>query len=207
MGIFDFNLIKNFLTNDYKCAVETGTFLGEGVNELVKYFDNVYTIEINEDLYSKAVIKFKNNNKVKCINGDSSISLIELMDELNTKGKILFWLDAHWSGDSSVDWNNSIWKGYNINTSYRGSHIDSYSQVPLEEEILNIFYNFDNECIIYIDDFDKIDPQTGFGLKDKCFKGEDWTHINFKKILSNIQSRIIDTYYTPYQAVIKLSAK
>jgi len=207
MGIFDFNLIKKLLTDDYKNVVETGTFQGDGVDELVKYFENIYTIEISDDLYNKAVSKFKNNKKIKCIKGDSAIVLIEIMDELNTKGKMVFWLDAHWSGDNSVDWNNSLWKGYNIDTSHRGDNKDSYSQVPLEEEIMNIYYNFNNECIIYIDDFDKINPQTGIGLKDKCFKGEDLTHIDFNKILNSIKPRILDFFYTYNQAVIKLSSK
>jgi len=64
MGIFDFNLIKKLLTDEYKNIVETGTFLGDGVDELVKYFENIYTIEISDDLYNKAVSKFKNNKKI-----------------------------------------------------------------------------------------------------------------------------------------------
>lgn len=223
MGKFKFSRVQSLLDNTYKIAVETGTFKGEGTRILNYYFDKVYTIEIDEELYKKVLKKrfLKFNNKVKCILGNSAEVLLKIKDELNNdNGNILFWLDAHWSGDNKVDWENSSWKGYIegnkvVKTGYINYDNDnnnntppnSYQQVPLEEEIMNIYENINKECVLYIDDFNKIDPITLKGLKNKSFKNEDWSHLDFNIILEKIKDRIIYKNITNKQCIIKLRQK
>ena len=80
-------------------------------------------------------------------------------------------------------------------------------QVPLEEEIGFIFESFTNECLIYIDDYDQIDPATNKGLGDQKFKGQDWSHLDFGRILDRIASRTVHTQNLGgKQLLIKLSA-
>lgn len=196
MGGFNYNNIKNLINNNYKIAIESGTFIGNGTIKLSKYFEKVYTIEIDENLFNKAIKKFANNKNIICLHGDSKQVFSKLFNDINIKNKnILFWLDAHWSGDNSVNWEKSKWKGYHINTGYVGKRINgivpAYNQVPLEEEIYQIYNNIRNECILYIDDFDKIDLKTLKGLKNKSFQGEDYSHLDFNKIFNYIDDRII----------------
>ena len=124
--------------------------------------------------------------------------------------------DAHWAGDASVDWSSSKWKGYGCNTGFSGKSSksdgehtppSSQQQVPLEEEIGCIFDSFTNECLIYIDDFDQIDPATNKGLGNQKFKGQDWSHLDFGRILNHIASRMVHTQNLGgKQLLIKLSA-
>lgn len=211
MGKFSYNKIKNLINDSYKIAIESGTFLGQGTTTLIKYFNKVYTIEIEDTLFNNAKESFKYNKNIICLHGDSKKVISELSLDTDIKNeKILFWLDAHWSGDNSVDWNNSKWGGYNINTGYIGEKINGLipgiNQVPLEEEIYQIYNNFRNECVIYIDDFDKIDPKTLKGLKNKCFKGEDYSHLDFNKIFNYIDDRIIFKEINNSQCILKFKS-
>lgn len=208
MGGFSYNIIEKLIDNTYNTAIETGTFKGDGTQILSKIFKKVYTIEINDVLYNTAVNKFSNTKNIKCLKGDSKRVLLELSSQPELKNEnILFWLDAHWSGDSSVNWDISSWKGYDTDTGYVGKKINGIvpgiNQVPLEQEIYQIYKNFKGECIIYIDDFDKIDPITLKGLKNKCFDGEDYSHLDFNKIFNNVNDRILYVKHLGNQCVLK----
>lgn len=76
--------------------VETGTYMGDTLYALYNEFDNLYSIELSELFYAKAVKRFKNYPKIKLINGDSGRLLFELVPTL--KERSLFWLDGHYSG-------------------------------------------------------------------------------------------------------------
>ena len=54
---------------------------------------------------------------------------------------------------------------------------------------MHIYNNFNNECLICIDDWDKID-ENGMGKKDDQFMGEDWSNINFNVIKEKIKDRL-----------------
>ena len=150
------------------------------------------------------------NKNITCLHGDSQKKILELSEELNKdNSSILFWLDAHWSGDNSVNWGKSKWKGYKFDTGYIGKVNENKiptgeQQIPLEGEILNIYNNIKNECILYIDDFDKICPKTLKGLKNKCFIGEDWSHLDFNKLFKEINDRIIFKEIKNDQCILKL---
>ena len=76
--------------------VETGTYKGEMILSQLKNFKWLYSIELSERLANRATRKFRGNNKVKIITGDSSEKLKEVV--LGVKGPMLFWLDGHYSG-------------------------------------------------------------------------------------------------------------
>ena len=180
-------------------AVETGTFIGKTTFEFAQVFKEVHTIELDQGLFDQAAqFLYTNNSNVICYYGDSAKVLkTKLINRLNEKNeKVFFYLDAHWSGDDSVDWKNSEWQGASSwargrNTAHRGTgdNPTSQEQNPLEEEIMHIYNLFKGECAVAIDDWDKIGGD-GLGLKNKSFAGEDWSHINYNKILNNIRDRL-----------------
>jgi len=207
-GPFSYDTIIPIINNNYKIAIESGTFKGEGTMILSTHFDTVYTIEIDQALFHKAVDKFKNDKNINCLLGDSKEVISTLSQDPTIKNEnIVFWLDAHWSGDSSVDWKHSQWKGPDVNTGYVGQKengvVPGINQVPLEQEIYQIYTHFTNECVIYIDDFDKVDPITLKGYKNKCFVGEDYSHLDFNRIFNHIQDRITYKLITADQCVLK----
>tara|TARA_B100000902_G_C27320681_1_gene924226 strand:+ start:2325 stop:4520 length:2196 start_codon:yes stop_codon:yes gene_type:complete len=209
-----------YIGNDYTTAVETGTYLGATTEYLSRHFNRVHTIELDEGLYNAASNEvFKNNKNITCHLGDSASVLKNgLIEELNNSKldkKVFFFLDAHWSGDDNVDWENSKWKGaYSYvrgkNTAHRGNTNTptAVEQVPLEEEIMHIYNNFNNECLICIDDWDKID-ENGMGKKDDQFIGEDWSNINFNVIKEKIKDRLAGDPFmiNSDKMVLKLKAK
>ena len=211
--------ILPYIGEDYTTAVETGTYLGATTKYLATQFNKVHTIELDEGLFNEVEKSFKNNKNIKCHLGDSSTILREkIIDELNNSEydkKVFFFLDAHWSGDDNVDWENSKWKGaYSYargkNTAHRGNTLlpTAVEQVPLEEEIMNIYNNFQNECLICVDDWDKI-GKDGIGKKNAEFVGEDWSNINFNIIKDKIKDRLIGDPFMidNYKLIIKLKAQ
>ena len=89
--------LKNFKENIAHTLIETGSYLGEGISlALQAGFKQVISIEIAEKYFQICTRRFKNNNKVVLLYGDSSIKLSEAIDL--AKGDITFWLDGHWSG-------------------------------------------------------------------------------------------------------------
>ena len=202
MGYFEYKKIKQHIDETYQIVVETGTCLGYSTEQLKNHFNTVHTVEINKKLYQGAVEKFKNDSNVICHLGDSKEILKKLIPSLN--GKVIFFLDAHWSGDNSVDWASSNWKGYGVETSYDGEKPTRENQVPLLREIEIIVNNFKGECVIYVDDADKFDKD-GKGMKNKGFSGEDWSHLSLTAIRKVIVERQILFRLDDNQLVIKLS--
>ena len=79
-----------------KTFVETGTFLGDMVEEQKAHFDYLYSVELNEALWKKATQRFKSDEHIKLLCGDSGDVLHELVPQLDAP--TLFWLDGHYSG-------------------------------------------------------------------------------------------------------------
>ena len=80
--------------------VETGTYLGEMVWAQLNHFKEIYSIELNESLYQKAVKRFQIYPQVKLIQGDSGKELVHLVPKI--KKRSIFFLDGQYSqGETS----------------------------------------------------------------------------------------------------------
>jgi len=79
-----------------KLFVETGTYYGETVEAVRDYFDEIWSVEISNNLYSLAAQKFNHHPHIHIIEGDSSIILPDILKKINDP--CLFWLDGHFSG-------------------------------------------------------------------------------------------------------------
>jgi hypothetical protein len=124
--------------------VETGTHIGKTVLAAHNAgFKRIYTIELADHFYADAVKKFAGYPGIKCIHGDSSKKLKEVLAELDERA--VFWLDGHWSmGDTA-----------------RGD-----KDVPLCEELESIANHHIKNHILLIDDIrlfgDKSEAVTGW---------------------------------------------
>jgi hypothetical protein len=75
--------------------VETGTFLGGTVQAMLPHFRKIYSIELSEALYNRAVKRFSGSDKVVLLQGDSAARLPSVLRSLTEPA--LFWLDGHYS--------------------------------------------------------------------------------------------------------------
>lgn len=100
------NFIKrNFLRkisqeNWVDIFVETGTFYGWTTQYMSYFVKKIFTIEIYEPLFIKAKEKFKDYKSIEVFYGDSS----EILENLVLNGKVLFFLDWHYSGSWTGKW-------------------------------------------------------------------------------------------------------
>ena len=73
--------------------VETGTCGGATIAHLLPHFDELYSIELDQEMFDRGFDRFSDNPKVHLIEGDSAIKLPKLLPLI--KGPALYWLDAH----------------------------------------------------------------------------------------------------------------
>jgi hypothetical protein len=90
------NILRLAASQKLDILVETGTFHGDTVAATKKYFKCVYSIEVDELLHRNAIQRFACDTNVRLIHGDSAVVLPQLLPKIS--GKILFWLDGHYSG-------------------------------------------------------------------------------------------------------------
>ena len=84
-----------------KVFVETGTYEGASVNEMLPFFGEVHTIELSVPLYAGAVEKFEENPAVSVYHGRSENVLADIVPKLRRRA-VLYWLDAHWCDEASA---------------------------------------------------------------------------------------------------------
>lgn len=80
--------------------VETGTFMGDMIDAVLHKFLTIYSIELDEKLFTRSVNIFKMEPHVKILCGDSTIVLRKVLDQLGKTS--IFWLDAHYSGGKTA---------------------------------------------------------------------------------------------------------
>ena len=173
--------------------IETGTFMGDVAFHEKDFFKEVHTIEIKEDIYMKTKKRLSPWPNIHCHLGDSVEVLGKILKSI--KRRSIFFLDAHWSGDHTVDWSKSDWQGYPIDTGFRGAKekdgsVRSENQVPLNEEIRLISQEHPYASVIIIDDWRSI------GTKNQVFQGEDWTSVTIDRILSIIKKERVRAIFT-----------
>ena len=79
----------------YNILVETGTFRGDMVEAQKKNFKKIISMEIGNDLFKKARKRFKGDENVFIVHGDSGKMLPEILNDINEPA--IFWLDGHYS--------------------------------------------------------------------------------------------------------------
>lgn len=84
-----------------KTFVETGTNTGQTLDFVNPYFREFYSIELHEGLFENALGKFKNQNNVHLVFGDSALVLGAVLEKISES--CLIWLDAHKTGGPSAD--------------------------------------------------------------------------------------------------------
>jgi hypothetical protein len=172
-------------------AIETGTCRGNGAKGLAKSFSRVITIELSSALHRSARERLRGLKNVECLEGNSIEVFTALLPTLAPEDTVFFFLDAHWSGDQSVDWSRSAWKGYGTDTAHLGAEPrpSGPEQCPLLEELYEIMRLCRSKAHILIDDAKNL-PAEGPGLRDGTFVGEDWSHLSREKIRSVLDPRL-----------------
>ena len=127
-AIFSFGLAY-----DSNVLVETGSFTGATPHALKDCFSYIYTLEASRILFETAKKRLAHLDHVSCLNGHSLSAQHSSLSKLSSSepAKVLFWLDAHYSGG--------------ITSSNAGL-------CPLLDELNYIIHHHRNACII-IDDF------------------------------------------------------
>ena len=82
--------------NNIKVLVETGTYMGDMLYMMSPLFHRLYSIELSPLFYQRAKKRFRTNDKIHLLQGDSASCLHGLVEQLNEP--VLFWLDGHYSG-------------------------------------------------------------------------------------------------------------
>lgn len=167
---FDANPLENF--------VETGTLFAHTALHASYWFKNVFTIELSKELHALAQKTLAHRPNTLCLHGNSGTELGPMIPKL--KGASLFFLDAHWSGDASVDWESSAWAGYPVDTARIDNDAlpEAERQVPLRHELDLIAQHHPAPAAILIDDWGAI------GQTDNGFQGEDWRNLDAQAMLS-----------------------
>ena len=96
------HIIKEELIRDYaktfntQILIETGTYLGDMVHAMKKYFSKIISFELDQKLAAQAQERFADNDHIQIIQGDSGKLLGDYLATINEP--CLFWLDGHYSG-------------------------------------------------------------------------------------------------------------
>lgn len=76
--------------------IETGTYLGDMVEAQRSGFKKIFSIELDEKLFSRAQKRFRKYPHIRILKGDSGEVLESVMKQV--QGAAFFWLDGHYSG-------------------------------------------------------------------------------------------------------------
>lgn len=89
-------VILDHFDHSFAAFVETGTYLGEMVEAMAPFFRRVHTIELSKELHRTTSSRLAHVRNVCFHLGDSGEVLGDVIPQIS--GKILFWLDGHYSG-------------------------------------------------------------------------------------------------------------
>jgi len=173
---FLFDAVQNYghlVAKHFVSFVETGSLYGHTTIHAAHYFETVFSVELSKELYDyiKPVERVLPN--IQLYNGNSHEFLPQIIAELI--GPSVFFLDAHWSGDSTTDWEKSTFSGYPSDTAHGGESPapTPQEQKPILSELSTILERFDDAALVIIDDWNIV------GVKgNDVFENFDWSHIS-----------------------------
>jgi hypothetical protein len=119
--------------------VETGTYRGTTVRAMRRRFEQIYSIELGEELYERARARFAGDEHIHILHGDSAELLPALARRIDEP--CLFWLDGHFS-----DWGTA-----------RGAW-DS----PLERELEAVLARTQDRDVVLVDDARLLTGEQGY---------------------------------------------
>lgn len=155
--------IKNLIDTFHPSVFfETGTYDGQTTLNAADFFDTVITVEIYPPLFTQIQHKFHSNSKIHSYRGNSSEIIAKIGKTLT--GTILYWLDAHYSGE-----------GTGMTNSANSGSAEAITAI--REELKAIYDTGIQDCIILIDDI------RGFGtqVNDFIFLG-CWAYPTMQEI-------------------------
>lgn len=163
------DIISNYaLRFNTKIFIETGTYLGQTIDDLKNLFESIYSIELDKKLYIHAKKIFTKNKSINILQGDSSIILPKILNLI--KKPTLFWLDAHYS---------------------KGITAKGKKETPIINEINTISRSRINNHVILIDDAREF---TGKNDYPKISDLKKLIHRKFKNYKITINNDIIQIY-------------
>jgi len=161
-----YSLYPNY--KNFKVFVETGTYKGVTTALMSKFFDRVYTTEIDPMLFEESSTMFseKGISNIRSYLNDASNTLPEIIG-FEKNENIFFFLDAHYS-NQDTSWNHK-------------------ELVPLLTELRVINENLSptQRCIVCIDDYRFFDQK----IKDAY----DWYHVETKKVMKSLPRHTINS--------------
>jgi hypothetical protein len=80
---------------NHKIFIETGTFQGDMVEAQMENFEQLFSIELSEELWRYSAGRFSHSSKIKILHGDSGTVLNQITKDLEQPA--IFWLDGHYS--------------------------------------------------------------------------------------------------------------
>lgn len=128
-------LIKNFDTTIF---VETGTYNGNTTAKAAPFFKTIHTVELYPPLAKQAKQRFANQRNITVHQGSSPEVFAKLLPTLKDQGRILFFLDAHYSGQgTAMD---------------KEGPTEANGITAIRKEIAGIKQSGITDCVILIDD-------------------------------------------------------
>jgi hypothetical protein len=123
-------LIKEIqMEKKFEIFVETGTNEGAMIEAIKTCFNQIYSIELDIELFHKAQSRFASETHIHIFQGDSGTVLQKTLKSITTPA--LFWLDAHYSG---------------------GVTAKAESETPILKELDLVFAHPVKDHIVVIDD-------------------------------------------------------
>lgn len=109
--------------SNYNTLVETGTYYGDMIYAQINFFKSIYSIELSDYYYHRAVKRFKKYKNVHLLHGDSGKMLSSVLK--NIKEPAIFWLDGHYSGGKTAKGESEcpIWQELNHIIAQQLKHI------------------------------------------------------------------------------------
>jgi hypothetical protein len=173
-------IIDSYLLKfDLKLFIETGTFLGDTVYYFKNKFDQLYSIELSEELAERAKKRFKEDQHITIIQGDSANVLSDLKPALNKKA--LFWLDGHYSSEFFYNGEYIITAKADKNTP-----IEKELEIILSSEFMNVILIDDARLFVGKDDY----PTLGRVKQIVALSGKPYTVHEAADIIHIIPSTV-----------------
>lgn len=154
-------------TTRTKTYVETGTYKGDGVQQVLREYEQIHSMELSEHWYYHTVLRYFMEPHVHLWCGDSALYLPSILQELQEP--ITIYLDAHYSGPDTA------------NCDYGGTAL-------LQELGLLRQRAFDD--IIIIDHVSLFGKKGFYKSPDTSF-AYDWTHVTEERIQALLKPNYI----------------